>query len=82
MEYNNVICHIVGLNPNIKKKFIEKFNNKMYNTIDLDEINDEIFNNPDMEKMFKKDQSRKKHKIDKNTIHFLIACSPLTIIRE
>ena len=65
MEYNNVICHIVGLNPNIKKKFIEKFNNKMYNTIDLDQINDEIFNNPDMEKMFKKYQSLKKHKNDK-----------------
>ena len=65
MEYNNVICHIVGMNPNAKKKFIKNYNNKLFSVIDLDEINDEIFNNPDMEKMFKRYQSLKKNKNDK-----------------
>ena len=65
MEYNNVICHIVGLNPQLKKSFNKNYSNKIYNVIDLDEINDEIFNNPDMEKLFKKYQSLKKNKNDK-----------------
>ena len=65
MENKNVICHIVGLNPLSKKLFINKLDNKKFEFIDLDNINDEIFKNPDMDKMFKKYQSLKKSKNEK-----------------
>ena len=65
MSYKNVICHIVGLNPLTKKRFINNLNNKLYDIMDLDEINDEIFKNPEMDKMFKRYQSLKKNKNDK-----------------
>lgn len=61
----NVICHIVGLNPLSKKKFIKKLNNKKFEFIDLDSINEDIFKNPDMDKMFKKYQSLKNSKNEK-----------------
>ena len=38
-EYNNLTCHIVGLNPISKKELIEELNKKVFNPIDLDEIN-------------------------------------------
>jgi len=61
----NVICHIVGLNPLSKKKFIKKINSKKFEFVDLDKINEDIFRNPDMDKMFKKYQSLKNSKNEK-----------------
>ena len=65
MEYKNVICHIVGLNPISKKNFIKKIKSSKFDFVDLDQINEEIFRNPDMDKMFKKYQSLKKSKNEK-----------------
>ena len=61
----NVICHIVGLNPLSKKKFIKKIDSKKIEFVDLDKINEDIFKNPDMDKMFKKYQSLKNSKNEK-----------------
>lgn len=65
MENKNVICHIVGLNPISKIQFLEKINNKIFSIIDLDIINQEIFKNPDMDKLFKKYQKLKEDKNEK-----------------
>jgi hypothetical protein len=32
-------CHIIGFNPYSKKKFVDKLNSKIFNVIDLDQIN-------------------------------------------
>ena len=64
-EYNCLTCHIVGLNPLIKKELIEELNKKVFNPIDLDEINQQIINNTEMDKMYKQYQKFKDTKNDK-----------------
>lgn len=54
MDNKNVICHIVGLNPLAKKIFITKLDNLLYEIIDLDKINQEIFKDYEMDNMFQK----------------------------
>ena len=58
-EYNNLTCHIVGLNPISKKELFEELNKKVFNPIDLDEINQEIINDNEMDKMYKQYQKFK-----------------------
>ena len=41
-ENNCLTCHIVGLNPISKKEMIDFLNKKIFNPIDLDEINSAI----------------------------------------
>ena len=65
MNNKNVICHIVGFNPKSKKKFLNNLNNKNYEIIDLDKLNDNIFKDNEMDKMFKRYTSLKKNKNDK-----------------
>lgn len=65
MNNKNVICHIVGFNPKSKKKFLNNLNNKNYEVIDLDKLNDNIFKDNEMDKMFKRYTSLKKNKNDK-----------------
>lgn len=64
-EYNCLTCHIVGLNPLTKKELITELNKKVFNPIDLDEINNEIINEKDMDTMFKQYQKFKDSKNDK-----------------
>ena len=64
-EYNNLTCHIVGLNPIYKKELIEELNKKVFNPIDLDDINQEIINDNEMDKMYKQYQKFKDTKNDK-----------------
>ena len=66
-EYNNLTCHIVGLNPISKKELIEELNKKIFNPIDLDDINQEIINDNEMDKMYKQYQKFKDIKNDKFT---------------
>lgn len=62
MEDLNFICHIVGLNSTHKKIFENNINFKKYHVIDLDVINQEIFNNLEMKKMYKQYQHFKNNK--------------------
>jgi hypothetical protein len=64
-EYNCLTCHIVGLNPLIKKELIEELNKKVFNPIDLDEINQQIINDNEMNKMYTQYQKFKDTKNDK-----------------
>ena len=64
-EYNNLTCHIVGLNPISKKELFEELNKKVFNSIDLDDINQEIINDNEMDKMYKQYQKFKDTKNDK-----------------
>ena len=66
-EYNNLTCHIVGLNPISKKELIEELNKKVFNPIDLDDINQDIINDNEMDKMYKQYQKFKDIKNDKFT---------------
>lgn len=51
---NLVLCHIVGMNPDIKDKFMTKFdNNDRIEIIDLDFISDKIFNSRKMKELYK-----------------------------
>jgi len=61
---DNILCHIVILNSNEKKKIL---NNKKFNKlefIDLDKINQEIFNEDKIIKLYKKYQNMKTKKND------------------
>ena len=63
---NKIICHIVGLNPS-SKEILKKFclENKKYNLIDLDKLNNDILNEDEMNKMFTSYSKLKKNKNDK-----------------
>ena len=66
LNENRIICHIVGLNPSDKEKIKELCNRiKKYNFIDLDEINNNILNSDEMNKMYKSYSRLKKNKNDK-----------------
>jgi hypothetical protein len=65
MNYDNILCHIIGLNSITKKKFINKINPEYYELIDLDNINKNILTNPDMDNMFKQYKKFKDSKNDK-----------------
>lgn len=58
-------CHIIGFNPYSKKTFIDKLNNKIFNIIDLDQINQEILKKPELDKMYRQYQKLKYDKNDK-----------------
>ena len=58
-------CHLIGFNPYSKKEFIHQLNNKIFNVIDLDLINQEIVKDPYLDKMYKQYQKLKEDKNDK-----------------
>lgn len=58
-------CHIIGFNPYSKKTFVDKLNNKIFNVIDLDVINQEILKKPELDKMYQQYQKLKDDKNDK-----------------
>ena len=58
-------CHIIGFNPFSKKTFVDKLNEKIFNVIDLDIINQEILKKPELDKMYQQYQKLKDDKNDK-----------------
>ena len=64
-DFNCLTCHIIGLNPIPKKELIETVNKKIFNLIDLDEINEQILKDDNMNAMFKSYQKLKDSKNDK-----------------
>ena len=64
-EYNCLTCHIVGLNPITKKELIEELNKRIFNPVDLDDINNQIIDDKDMSLMFKQYSKFKDSKNDK-----------------
>lgn len=58
-------CHIIGFNPYSKKTFVDKLNGKIFNVIDLDQINQEILKKPELDKMYHQYQKLKDDKNDK-----------------
>lgn len=64
-DYNCLTCHIIGLNPYSKKELIDSLNSKIFNPIDLDEINELIIKDDIMNSMFKSYQKLKDSKNDK-----------------
>ena len=73
---NHLSCHLIGFNPFSKKDFIEKINNKLFNIIDLDNINQNIIKNEEMDKMYtmymklKGDKNDKYKEVDKKMSTF------------
>jgi hypothetical protein len=63
-ENNCLTCHIVGLNPISKKEMIEFLNKKIFNPIDLDEINSAIITDEQMNTLFKQYEKLKEKKND------------------
>jgi hypothetical protein len=64
-NFNCLTCHIVGLNPFAKKDIINFLNKKIFNPIDLDEINKNIINDDNMNLMFNQYEKLKNNKNDK-----------------
>jgi hypothetical protein len=62
---NNLLCHIIGFNIKNKKTFIESIDKKFFNVIDLDEINNEILNDSQLDKLFRQYIKLKESKNDK-----------------
>ena len=62
MENFNFICHIIGLNAITKQKLEDIKPN--FNIIDLDIINQDILNNPYLDKLYKKYEKFKQDKND------------------
>lgn len=64
-------CHLIGMNPYNKKEFIQGLNNKIFNVIDLDTINQLILKNPELDKLYnmfiklKNDKNDKFKEVDK-----------------
>jgi hypothetical protein len=58
-------CHIIGLNPFTKKNFTDNLNEKIFNVIDLDLINQEILKTPELDKFYRQYQKLKNDKNDK-----------------
>jgi len=73
---NQLSCHLIGFNPFSKKEFIEKINNKLFNIIDLDSINQDIIKDKEMDKMYtlymklKGDKNDKFKEVDKKMSTF------------
>lgn len=65
MEIENVICHIISLNPVSKKKIIDGIDIKKFHCVDLDNINNFILKNKEMDKMFRQYHKLKTSKNDK-----------------
>lgn len=65
MDNIHFLCHIIGLTPVHKKILKNNDNFNKYHIIDLDILNQEIFDNIDMKKMFKQYQHFKKNKNEK-----------------
>jgi hypothetical protein len=69
-------CHIIGLNPYTKKDFVDKVNNKVFNIIDLDNINKNILADDELDKMYKMyvklktDKNDKYKEVDKKMTQF------------
>lgn len=64
-DYNCLTCHIVGLNPITKKELIDEMNKRVFNAVDLDEINNQIIEDKEMSTMFTQYQKFKDTKNDK-----------------
>ena len=64
-EYNCLTCHVVGLNPITKKELIEELNKRIFNPVDLDDINNQIIDDKEMTTMFKQYSKFKDSKNDK-----------------
>ena len=64
---NAILCHIVGLDPYEKNSLINFLNKKKYNIIDLDDINQNIFNKYEF---FKKAKNDKYKDIEKKITKF------------
>jgi hypothetical protein len=62
---NHLSCHLVGFNPYSKKEFIDNLNNKIFNVIDLDTINQNILKTHELDKLYKQFQKLKNDKNDK-----------------
>jgi hypothetical protein len=62
---NNILCHIIGLNPNKKLELINKIDNTKINIIDLEYLNKDIIKNTEMLKYFKQYNNFKNQKNDK-----------------
>lgn len=58
---SNIICHIVGIKEKNKKKFVEEFS-KLFTIIDLDEINQNIFQSEKLNILYKKYNTYKNSK--------------------
>lgn len=58
-------CHLIGFNPYSKKDFVDQLNKKTFNVIDLDLINQQIFKDEQLDKMYKQYQKLKSDKNDK-----------------
>jgi hypothetical protein len=65
MTISNLSCHIIGLNPYSKKEFINSINNKIFNVVDLDLVNQQILQHPDLDKMYQQFEKLKATKNDK-----------------
>jgi hypothetical protein len=65
MENLNLTCHIIGLNTKTKKYFIENIDNKEFNIIDLDQINNNILVDPKLDKFYEQFTKLKEIKNDK-----------------
>ena len=65
MENLNLTCHIIGLNIKNKKYFIDKIDNKYYNIIDLDQINNSILADSKLDKLYEQFTKLKEIKNDK-----------------
>ena len=65
MENLNLTCHIIGLNTKTKKYFIENINNKEFNIIDLDQINNNILVDSKLDKFYEQFTKLKEIKNDK-----------------
>ena len=69
-------CHVIGMNPYSKKEFMEEFNNKIFNIIDLDSINQEIRDDPELDRLYgqfmklKNDKNDKWKEVDKRMSSF------------
>lgn len=58
-------CHLIGMNPYAKKDFINELNNKIFNIIDLDNINQIILEEEPLDKLYKQYIKLKDDKNDK-----------------
>lgn len=65
MDNKCLSCHLIGLNPYDKKELIDNINNKIFNVIDLDLINQEILKTPEIDKMYRQFMKLKEDKNDK-----------------
>ena len=64
-NYKSISCHLIGFNPYAKKIFVNNLNKKIFNIIDLDDINQEILKHPQLDKMYQQYQKLKNDKNDK-----------------